>query len=157
MNGRYLVLFVERPLESITLPNEAELDANEVFEEKERIRQDSILTPASSKLTFVGENYTEALQFIRSQKPSKWIEFKKKATTTETDTDATRSDVEQEHSVEVPVTTVGPYADKLKLMHKLIAQMSAVAASLPVELFNVPLDGLEDWHANGGNVVDDEI
>lgn len=158
MNGRFLVLFVERPLESIILPNEAELDANEVFEEKERIRQDSILTPASSKLTFVGENYTEALQFIRSQKPSKWIEFKKKGTTeSATDTDATRSDVEQEHSVEVPVTTAGPYADQLKLMHKLIAQMSAVAASLPVELFNVPLDGLEDWHANGGNVVDDEI
>jgi hypothetical protein len=160
MNGRFVVLHVDRPLETIEVPNESELSEDEVFAQKERIRQDSILEPTSSKVTFEGETYIEALEFIRKQKPSGWIQFEKKAktnSTTETDTDATRSDVEQEHIVEVPVITPNPHSENLKLMHELITQMTALASRLPIEVFNVPLEALEDWHANGGNVADDDI
>jgi len=156
MNGRYLVLSVERPLESIELPNEAELSADEVFEEKERIRQDSILIPASSKLTFVGETYTEALEFVRKEKPSGWVHFEKKkplTKSTESDTDVSKTDTEEESKAVVPV--VDMHATDKRMLKELLAQVFKVASRLPTEVFNVPLEGLEDWFANDGNLNDE--
>lgn len=73
MNGRFVVISVERPIESIVV--EDSLDANEALRRKERIRQDSILSPASSKMTYHGPLYEETLKFVRDQKPRNWDTF----------------------------------------------------------------------------------
>jgi hypothetical protein len=162
LNGRYVVISVDRPVETIELQSEKGLTVDQIFAEKERIRQESILIPASSKLSFVEATYTEVLEFLRNQKPPNWAAFAKKdvvSSGTDSESVDTKSDSEVEMIVTVP-TIVVPVDDmvakKIEVMN-LVSLLLEKAKMLPTDVFNVSLEALEDWHANGGNVADDEI
>jgi len=79
LNGRYVVVWADRPVNTIVLPNEDQLSAEDAFMQKEHIRQESIPTLAASKVTFVGPVYQELIQLVRTGKPAGWDKFEKKS------------------------------------------------------------------------------
>jgi len=78
LNGRFVTVEVDRPLDSITLPDESGLSPAEIMRRKEKIRQDSTMTPASSKMTYSGPLYDEVLKLVREQRPKNWDTYIKK-------------------------------------------------------------------------------
>lgn len=162
LNGRFLVLRVDRPIETISLPDEEKLTPEEAMRRKEAIRQDSILEPASSKMTFRGKVYTEALEYIRKEKPSAWVVYRKKDTTPST-TDGSESEtskpkskksarVSEVASDEATIPTATPSVEKLRYLAKMLLEEAKLHGT---ETFNVPLDALEDWVENGNSNNDD--
>jgi hypothetical protein len=162
LNGRFMVLKVDRPLESISLPDEDKLTAEEVMRRKESVRQDSILEPASSKMTFLGKVYTEALEFIRREKPSAWVAYRKKETTpstsdgSESETSKPKSKrsvrVSEPSTNEVTIPTATPSIARLRDLAKMFLEEAKLHGT---DTFNVPLDALEDWVENGNSNNDD--
>jgi hypothetical protein len=162
LNGRFMVLKVDRPLESISLPDEDKLTPEEVMRRKEAIRQASILEPASSKMTYLGKVYTETLEYVRKEKPSAWVSFKKKDTTpstsdgSESDSSKTKSKrsvrVSHSDSDEATIPTATPSIARLRELAVLLLEEAKLHGT---ETFNVPLDALEDWVENGNSNNDD--
>lgn len=167
LNGRFAVVKVDRPIETIEVPDEDKLPSEEVRMQKEAIRQQSILEPASSKMTFFGPVYNEAKEFLRKVSPKNWVTFKKKtsskesipSTTDGSETDsskakpkkskkASKTDVEE---VTIPIVTAS-----VERLRELATMLLAEAKLHGTDTFNVPLDALEDWVENG-NSNHDEI
>lgn len=166
-NGRFVVMKVDRPLETIPIPDEDKLTAEQAMRKREAIRQDSILEPASSKITFIGKNYEEALNKIRSEKPSGWVVYQKKESTpsnsdgSESDSSKTKSKksmrFSQPESDEetIQTATIQTAQGSIARLRELAVLLLAESKLHGTETFNVPLDALEDWVQNGNSNNDD--